>query len=160
MKRLIVAIGFLIVISGCGKEKLNWEVVESQIYPELELKLAHNDDFSEDNPYDTIPNYLSNIFIEKHEYSEGTYGLNHYRKEMLIGLPNSLGDFRYEDEEIYDNLDCALWHNYITNDDGYYRIHKGWIEGKYENGEWVISFHVSYGGKDNNRYEMIQNAEY
>ena len=140
MRRIFLVISIIFLLTNCGKEKLNWDVIESHIRYNLSLVELHSDDFSEDNPYDTIPNTQYQTFIEKHEYKEGQYGMNYYRKEMVIEVKNNADDFYYTDEEIYQNLDCALWHFYSTNDDGYYRIHKGWVEGKRVNGKWQIDF--------------------
>lgn len=157
-KYLSVILVLLVFASSCKKDQLNWEVVESVFIVDMSLELAHSDDFNVDNPYDTIPNDFFRIFDEKHQYAEGQQVFNPYKKEFILEISNTSSDFRYENEEIYKNLDCAVWHRISSNTDGYYRIHKGFVEGKKVNGEWVIDFSVSYGGRKDDRFQMVKGA--
>lgn len=154
----------IVLILSCSKEKSNnWEVIESGIVPNGDnLVLISDSDFLHTNPYILTNGTLNIVWEEDHQLGPTLFGL-YYDKQIVLEIPDSLGisKFLYEDQQIYDNLDCAVYYfDSGSKDDGYYRIKKGFISGEKIDGLWVIDFEVYFGGNDNDKYKIVKDAIY
>lgn len=148
-------------LCSCRKEKhQKWEVTDRLFFPNTGLTSQHINDFSEQVPYDTISSSEYVVYIEDHTCSAWLTGNFKYIKQFVLEVPDTINSFYFEDEDVYDSLDCFVYHFYGANEDGYYRIHQGFISGSKTGGYWDIDFNVYYGGTNHSEYRMVKDAKY
>ena len=155
---------FIALALSCSKEKSNkWEVIDSGIVPNGDhLVLISESDFSATSQYILASGSSNLVWEDDQQLGPTIFGL-YYHKQFVLEIQDSLGivEFLYEDEEIYENLHCAIYYFASgSKDDGYYRIHKGFISGEKVDNVWIIDFEVFFGGNDNDKYSMIKDAKY
>lgn len=164
IKHLIVLGVIIPLLISCNKERSDkWEVINTgTVSGGDHLVLISESDFSSTNPYLLDIGTSNFVWEEDHQLGPTLLGLC-YDKQFVLEIPDSLGvvEFLYEDEEIYENLHCAIYYFASgSKDDGYYRIHKGFISGEKVDNVWIIDFEVFFGGNDNDKYSMIKDAKY
>jgi len=165
MKSLkLLLISLAVTFSSCSKEHSNkWIVIGSGIVATGDHLILISDlDFSDSNPYILSSGTSNLVWEEDHQLGPTIFGY-YLDKQIVLEIPDSLGiiEFLYEDQAIYENLNCAIYYfDSGSKDDGYYRIKNGFIEGKKIGNEWIIDFEVFFGGVDNDKYKMIKDANY
>lgn len=86
--------------------------------------------------------------------------ISHERNIRFL-INDSLSSFRYEDMEIYNNMPCQVYyynHKREDENNGYWRIKKGYIEGEKINNEWIINYKIKFGGKNYDKFTMMNDG--
>jgi hypothetical protein len=146
---------------SCDEETNDkWKVTFSIFSDEFDhLVLVHNQDYSENHkPYNYSVGSKNILFEEIHEFEPLFSDPMMKIFDIEINDSSGITSFYFNDNNIYKNLNCFVYQNY--EDQGYYRIHKGFVSGKKRNGVWEIDFNISYGGENNDKYKMIKGAKY
>lgn len=164
LNQKFVMLFFIASALSCSKEKSNkWEVIDIGIVPNGDhLVLVSESDFSATSQYILASGSSNFVWEEDHQLGPTLFG-SYYDKQFVLEIPDSLGlvEFIYEGEEIYSYLNCGIYYFASgSKDDGYYRIHKGFISGEKLDNVWIIDFEVFFGGNDNDKYSMIKDAKY
>lgn len=160
----ICIIGIISTFLGCHKENSdNWQVIFSDVVENVDhLILNSHSDFSISEPYLPATGSANIVYGEIQELGP-TFLNNTYEKSIVIEIPDSLGilEFRFVDEQIYLNLNCYIYYFASGSKfDGFYRIHRGYVSGTKESGHWEIDFNVTFGGDDNNKFNLTKDAIY
>jgi|GEM_PF-6760546 len=162
MRKIILLLITICSVFACSKENNHkWEVSQNTHAPNTKLILKHQDDFNKaTEPFDTTFSTIHEVYGEEHELPKSVFRNSKYTKQFILEIIDTFSSFDYWDEEIYTHLNCEVWQHYFNKDDGFYRIHKGHVSGQKIDGQWIIDFNISYGGKGHDKYQMIKNAQY
>lgn len=150
----------LLLFTGCNKiDSDKWVVVSTGLLDGVHsLEPKCSDDCKKDLLY-TSSALGSNVVFEERHYLKGQMFSPERNKTISIEIPQDIypTSFEFHDEEIYNNLNCAVYHG--PEGCGWHRIHKGVVSGVKTSGVWVIYFNVQYG-ENNSEFKMISNADY
>ena len=157
---------FVLLFGFCSCHKENsskWEITFSgKVNGYDHLELVHDNNFSGIEPYYPTEG-TNNILWSEIQEIEPTLLNYTYEKAIIVEIPDSMGiiSFAYEDEEIYNNLNCYIYYFASgSNYDGFYRIHEGSISGIKTDSIWEIEFEVFFGGNHNDKFQIVKGAEY
>ncbi|MBC8173186.1 MAG: hypothetical protein H7X71_04695 [Chitinophagales bacterium] len=147
----------LIILSGCTKENSSNWVISNSLFTEGCLDRICECEYSDEHIYQ-LENSCSGIFFEESHELDPIIG-NYHLKGIMLEIPNpfAIDSFKYTNEDIYNNLDCEV---YESSSNKYYRVKRGFISGEKMDGEWQVDFDISFGGKDNDKFRLIKDAEY
>jgi hypothetical protein len=165
MRHLVLVILLGIVFFSCTKEEKDGWVVEYSGYSNDadHIEIIHDFDYSTSNPFSYETGSGNIVWQEHHTFDRSEFwSQSDHDKFIHFEIEDSLGMnmFLFEDEELRTDLKCAVWQSASQKDDGFYRLHKGYISGQKVGGEWIIDFDVYYGGKDSSKYRMKKGASY
>ena len=100
-------------------------------------------------PYQIDTSCIGNVYYENQVFNR--FLVSDIEQCIMFQIPANTTSFFYTDNEISENL---LIYVNIDLDNYFYTDVNGYINGEKVNGEWVITFDITYGGKKKDNYRM------
>ena len=162
--KLLFIIFLFYIVTSCKKEKNdNWIVDYSgshQYYDHIEF--IENIDFSKKKLNVKFKYGSLNVLWSENHFLFGNIFRKDINKQFGIEIQDTtdIVNFYYTDSQIFDSLKGYVIHSFYTRHDGTYKIRNGFVFGEKINGEWIIDFEITYGGKNNDKFRMVKDANY